>query len=351
LPGGWRNRYPDDSTHLASARGDADGAEDGARREHRHHVALVDRRAKREPARGTCAYECEPKGTGGGICKYRRAWLRGQASVTDETLQNICSPLLISKPLLVRVLDDRAFRDRPLDASTRTHTHTHTPPTTSRHIRAADRATAPRWPSPPRSAARASYRICGETVKKNTTSIQLPIRYKNKNKLTSTFAPNESSFCAVTVPNSKGKMSSLSPCTSSMGVLAATCGSAIIGAGYMSRMGRYELSAKTPPRFAPVNKTRRQCHSNCPYASYKMNVPFPNPCSAAVSATAPPWLNPPMTIFSGGIPSEAMSSWTMPVTNCADWRIRGWSSTNVSTVSVNRSISYHCDRKNTTTSF
>ena len=166
MPGGWRNRYPDDSTHLASARGDADGAEDGARREHRHHVALVDRRAKREPARGTCAYECEPKGTGGGICKYRRAWLRGQASVTHETLQNICSPLLISKPLLVRVLDDRAFRDRPLDASTRTHTHTHThtPPTTSRHIRAADRATAPRWPSPPRSAARASYRICDETV-------------------------------------------------------------------------------------------------------------------------------------------------------------------------------------------
>lgn len=91
-------------------------------------------------------------------------------------------------------------------------------------------------------------------------------------------------------------MSSLSPWTKSMGVLAATCGSAIIGAGYMSRMGRYELSAKTPPRLAP----------------------FPNPCSAAVSATAPPWLNPPMTIFSGGIPSEVMSSWTMPVTNCAD---------------------------------
>ena len=78
LPGGWRNRYPDGWTHLASARGDADGAEDGARREHRHHVALVDRRAKREPARGTCAYECEPKRAGGGI--YRREWLRGQAS-------------------------------------------------------------------------------------------------------------------------------------------------------------------------------------------------------------------------------------------------------------------------------
>jgi hypothetical protein len=41
-----------------------------------------------------------------------------------------------------------------------------------------------------------------------------------------------------------------------------------------------------------------------------------------------------------------MSSWTMPVTNCADWRIRGRSSTNVSTVSVKRSISYHCDKKN-----
>ena len=62
-------------------------------------------------------------------------------------------------------------------------------------------------------------------------------------------------------------MSSLSPWTKSMGVLAATCGSAIIGAGYMSRMGRYELSAKTPPRLAPVNKTRRQCRSNCPYAN------------------------------------------------------------------------------------
>lgn len=84
LPGGWRNRYPDDSTHLASARGDADGAEDGARREHRHHVALVDRRAKREPARGTCAYECEPKRAGGGI--YRREWLRGQASTLIRRL-------------------------------------------------------------------------------------------------------------------------------------------------------------------------------------------------------------------------------------------------------------------------
>jgi len=74
LPGGWRNRYPDDSTHLASARGDADGAEDGARREHRHHVALVDRRAEREPARGTCAYECEPKRAGGGIYYRRCNW-------------------------------------------------------------------------------------------------------------------------------------------------------------------------------------------------------------------------------------------------------------------------------------
>ena len=118
LPGGWRNRYPDGWTHLASARGDADGAEDGARREHRHHVALVDRRAKREPARGTCAYECEPKLAGGGI--YRREWLRGRAGehTDEETLQNICS-LCLSKPLLVHVLDDRAFRDRPLDASTR----------------------------------------------------------------------------------------------------------------------------------------------------------------------------------------------------------------------------------------
>ena len=80
LPGGWRNRYPDDSTHLASARGDADGAEDGARREYRHHVALVDRRAEREPARGTCAYECEPKGTGGGIYRRECNLGRGQAS-------------------------------------------------------------------------------------------------------------------------------------------------------------------------------------------------------------------------------------------------------------------------------
>ena len=74
LPGGWRNRYPDGWTHLASARGDADGAEDGARREHRHHVALVDRRAEREPARGTCAYECEPKRAGGGIYYRRCNW-------------------------------------------------------------------------------------------------------------------------------------------------------------------------------------------------------------------------------------------------------------------------------------
>ena len=138
LPGGWRNRYPDGWTHLASARGDADGAEDGARREYRHHVALVDRRAEREPARGTCAYECEPKRAGGGI--YRREWLRGRAGghTDEETLQNICS-LCLSKPVLVHVLDDRAFRDRPLDASTRTHTHTHHP---LRHV-TSDQLTEP----------------------------------------------------------------------------------------------------------------------------------------------------------------------------------------------------------------
>mmetsp|Transcript_2770 Transcript_2770/g.10883 ORF Transcript_2770/g.10883 Transcript_2770/m.10883 type:complete len:244 (-) Transcript_2770:280-1011(-) len=130
------------------------------------------------------------------------------------------------------------------------------------------------------------------------------------------------SFCAVTWPNSSGRMSSVSPCTTSAFVRVAADGSGIIGDGYMSLMGRYELSANTPPRL----------------------IPGPNafaPCSAAVSATAPPWLNPPRTIFSGAMPSFATSSCTMPVTNCADWSTRVWSSTKSSIELVNLSMSYH----------
>ena len=94
----------------------------------------VGRRGNRHA--GRVPKSASPKARAVGFIVVSATWGVGRrAQISSKHLFS----LLISKPLLVRVLDDRAFRDRPLDASTRTHTHTHHP---LRHV-TSDQLTEP----------------------------------------------------------------------------------------------------------------------------------------------------------------------------------------------------------------